>query len=172
MKEEWKRIPGHPRYEISNFGRVKSHRYYHGNTLGYLSVRLVNNPKNKKRRLIHQLVWESFGNKKYDGQHFVIDHIDENKENNRIDNLRLLSNSRNVARGHRRNLPTGVTLTAQGTYLATINFKHMGKQKYLGRYKTPEEASKVYQKALKEAEAENETTYNRRLASKTNDSKP
>jgi hypothetical protein len=80
----------------------------------------------------------------------TINHIDQNKENNRIDNLEVISHRRNTALTyiHRdRELPTGVSNNHRGKkkYKASINY--LGKPVYLGSFETPEEASQAYMDA-------------------------
>lgn len=99
--EIWKNILGFDgKYEVSNFGRVKSNCYNSPILLrpdlrcGYESVTLSLRGKTK-HYLIHHLVWETFNEKKRE-KDFVIDHIDGNKKNNHLDNLRCISKSENV----------------------------------------------------------------------------
>lgn len=93
--EIWKEFEN---YYISSLGRI---RHKEKNNLlkpsiacGYYKVRLSNNGL-VKDYMIHQLVYQIFkGN--YDKSKYVIDHIDGNKLNNDINNLRLLTNSENA----------------------------------------------------------------------------
>lgn len=77
----------------------------------------------------------------------VIDHINRNKLDNRKANLRICSPSENcMNKGVQNNNKLGfkgVTKTAEGNYQAIITFN--GKPMYLGRYATPELASKSYE---------------------------
>jgi len=149
MKEEWKEIEGYPDYEISNHGRVKSHKRFPSIILkqtlnrGYPFILLYN-----KKRItidIHVLVWEHFGSNIYrpNRHKLVIDHIDENPGNNRIDNLRIIPSGRNTRRGYpkknKRDLPVGIC-RRDGGYIAYI------RREYLGCFKTPTEAIKARQK--------------------------
>ena len=86
---------------------------------------------------------------------FTIDHIDRNKLNNLRSNLRVASK---ILQNHNRGMMksntsgyTGVTFNRQcklKPWQTSICMPN-GKRKYLGIFKTPEEASKVYQVAKK-----------------------
>lgn len=103
MEEVWKDIEGYEKlYQVSNFGNVKSLDHYasngkkeilyKGKTLqqqkhkktGYLSVELSKNNK-QKRIMVHRLVARAF----IDNPNKMpcINHIDEDKTNNKAQNL-------------------------------------------------------------------------------------
>lgn len=112
LKKEWKEIKGYEgRYIISNYGEIISlPRYKNNNSKlqyvepkeicryinkhnGYVYVQLWNNSTYKNIRL-HKLVAENFiDNKENKPQ---INHIDGNKENNRVDNLEWCTASENI----------------------------------------------------------------------------
>jgi hypothetical protein len=101
MEEIWKDVVGYEGlYQVSNLGNFKS--YYFNkekcikntiNTNGYLAINLYKDKK-AKRFLVHQIIYLSFkniaSNRKY-----VIDHIDNNKLNNQLNNLQLVTNRYN-----------------------------------------------------------------------------
>lgn len=107
MIEVWKDIPGYDGiYQISNYGRVKSnYNYRKGNILtqrlkkGYYSVGLRKDGI-RKWHLVHRLVASAFiMNKKNMPQ---VNHIDENKLNNKVDNLEWCTASYNNNYGTRQ----------------------------------------------------------------------
>lgn len=77
-----------------------------------------------------------------------IDHKDTDKANNKWENLRLASESQNVANSKpwaRKTLPKGVYKRADGRYVAQI--KKDRKSHWLGSYATPDAAHAAYAKA-------------------------
>ena len=96
--EIWKEIPfADKKYEISNYGRIKSYCYDKingrivkpGNVKGFLNVSIRTKGK-KKSYLVHKLVAILFVPKKYDGEDIVI-HLDWNKKNNYYKNLKWVT---------------------------------------------------------------------------------
>lgn len=101
--EEWKNIDGFEGYQVSNFGRVKSlanNKSRKEKILktkkrnnGYLEVSLNKDGK-QYFRLIHRLVCAAFV--KNPDNLPQVNHIDENKENNNVDNLEWCTPQYNV----------------------------------------------------------------------------
>lgn len=102
--EEWRSVRGYKGlYEVSNWGRVRSLNYRHTSETkiimtvkhksGYMIVLLYKNGK-RKQTLVHRLVYEAFNGEIPEG--YEVNHIDENKVNNRSDNLNLMSRKENV----------------------------------------------------------------------------
>jgi hypothetical protein len=91
-------VASNEKYQVSNFGRIKSFKIdkengviINGSSLkGYriLNVKLENNKRTTK--YIHKLVAESFIPKDSDKQEHVI-HLDFNKTNNHISNLKWVT---------------------------------------------------------------------------------
>ena len=111
---------------------------------GYIQIMI-----NKKSLKAHRLAWALYYNQDPGGAE--IDHIDENKSNNKITNLRLASNRENGANtGPQKNNKLGVkgVYCGNGKFKARIN--RNGKEYHLGCYDTIEEASNVYWAAAEE----------------------
>lgn len=104
--EIFREIPGtEGKYKISNYGRCISYNQGSSAKLltpinnkagGYLRVSIKINGSFKKK-LIHQLVAESFCEKP-EGSSLQIHHIDFNHSNNRADNLEYLSPGEHLAK--------------------------------------------------------------------------
>lgn len=110
MKEQWKNATNYfGDYRVSNLGRVMSVKKLKSNGKlkthilkpvlfnGYYVVYLKSFSK-VKRVKIHQLVFTTFIDPTFItfNNELVIDHIDENKLNNRFDNLQLLTRAENT----------------------------------------------------------------------------
>ena len=109
MKEIWKPIHGYEdRYEVSNLGRVASLRYARGgnrkilkqsvNTWGYSQVTLSKD-KVKTNVTVHRLVADAFIENLNNLPQ--INHIDEDKSNNCVDNLEWCDSLHNINHGKR-----------------------------------------------------------------------
>jgi len=100
--ENWINIKGYyGDYKISNFGRVKSFKNNNEKLLkfgicnsGYKMVNLSKNNINKNH-MIHKLVYENFNNIELKGKLIVIDHIDNDKLNNNLENLQVITQREN-----------------------------------------------------------------------------
>lgn len=125
MKEIWKPIAGYEgRYEVSNYGNIASLKYARGsnrrvlkqstNTWGYSQVTLSKD-KVKTNRTVHRLVAEAFiDNPNGFSQ---VNHIDENKSNNRSDNLEWCDSTKNINHGSRNER---VSNTLKQAVIATL----------------------------------------------------
>lgn len=138
-------------YGISNKGNVKRNEKTLKPTLnkktGYLYISLCKNGIVEKFN-IHQLMGICFLGLKPDGTNKkVIDHIDDNKLNNDLCNLRITTNRINCSKTKR-----GITSKYVGVRKNKGKFEsqiRIGKtRKYLGRFVTELEAYNAYKKAL------------------------
>ena len=104
IKEIWKDIKGYPGYQISNQGRVwsvKTQRYLKGSIdkNGYIQVCLTAKNGKSKKEFIHRLVALAFlPNPTGLPQ---VNHINENKKDNCVDNLEWISIKGNANHGTR-----------------------------------------------------------------------
>ena len=150
MEEEWKKVKDYEGlYEVSNLGRVKSLRFNkekifkRGEGKNYLYVVLSKNSI-KKTISIHQLVAICFLNHNPCGSKIVVDHIDNNPSNNRVDNLQLITTRENTSKD-RTNGALGVK-KINNKFISKIYFN--GKRIHLGTFTTAEEASLYYKNAV------------------------
>jgi hypothetical protein len=162
--EIWKNVIGYEGlYQISNLGNVKSFmRNKNGiylkpgiNSKGYKGVILYKKGIRENKQ-IHVIVAESFLNHKQCGHKLVVDHINNNKLNNSVENLQIIT--------HRENsLKTNNIYSSKfrGVHLKKDKYKNKiyfswvaqiqinGVNNYLGVFKTEIEAHNAYQNALK-----------------------
>jgi hypothetical protein len=103
IQEKWLPVKDYPGYYISNLGRVYSAKV--NRLLKFGTTRKVNGyyiahfSKDNKAKcfLVHRLVYETFVGKVPDG--LQINHKDEDKHNNRLDNLEVVTPSENIRYG-------------------------------------------------------------------------
>jgi hypothetical protein len=153
MQEEFRDIPGYEGiYQVSNLGNVKSLNYnntkkekFLTNSLDnnmYLRVGLSNNKVLKTIR-VHQLVAMAFLGYVRNGKlDVVVDHKDNDKLNNNLNNLQLLSNRNNCIKDKKRKIDLPCNIYKHGPGYA-IRIYHDKKHKSFGTHKTIEEAIKV-----------------------------
>lgn len=169
--EIWKDIPGYEGlYKCSNLGNVKSldrivlHRAFYAKfkskilkqnigTDGYYAVSLSKEGIIKTMK-VHKLVAITFLNHVPNGfKTLVIDHINLNKIDNRLINLRLITNRQNTCfvkdKCNKTSNYVGVSLQ-DGMYRARIY--HNGKNLSLGYHKSELQAHEAYQNKLKQLE--------------------
>ncbi len=108
-----------------------------------------------KNRCAHRIIWTMMKGLIPDGM--VIDHIDGNPFNNRLENLRLATVAQNnVNRGAQKGSISGLKGAhfhkKTGKYISRITAD--GVHKHLGYFDTPEKANQVYAEAAKELHGE------------------
>ena len=158
MSEVWKQINDYPNYYISNFGNIKRKerlKQIITDRGGYKVIQLFNNGK-PKRYKIHRLVGEAFienpENKPF------IDHIDFDKSNNNVNNLRWVNRiesqqHRSKTTKTKSSIYKGVSFDKKGNkWKANININK--KPIYIGQFKTEYEAGLAYNNYIKEHQLE------------------
>ena len=152
-------IEGYENYSISNHGSIKNNKTnkilkQKNHIQGYKLIDLHKNGIRKTFK-IHRLVGNAFlenpENKPF------IDHIDENKANNNVKNLRWATRKENgYNQGKRIDNSSGFKgvsfIKNANKYQASIKIN--GKNKHLGLFLTPEEASETYESKAKEIHGE------------------
>lgn len=106
---------------------------------GYLVITI-----DRKRYYAHRMAWLYMNGSM---PSMNIDHMDGNKSNNKISNIRDVSvstNAQNLKQATSRNLSTGVlgVRMLKGKYLSQITID--GKDRHLGTFNSPEEAHEAY----------------------------
>ena len=147
--EEFKKIKNYENYEISNFGNVKNSK-----TSRILKTQIKDGYKqvtlNNKTFRINRLVGIAFIENPLNKE--CVDHIDGNRANNNVSNLRWATKQENSRNSNiYKNNTTGikgVCKMSENKYYATITINN--KQLYLGTFKTLEEAKEARQKKANE----------------------
>jgi len=123
------------------------------NSISYQEVRTSMIGTKMKTFLNHRVVWY-FHNRDSDMPP-VLDHIDGNKKNNRIENLRAVSHSQNRMNSdglsNATSVMKGVHRVKSGTnpWAASIYIPSIKNKKYLGVYPTEKMAAQAYDDAMK-----------------------
>lgn len=169
IQEKWKDISDYEGiYQISNYGRVRSLLIWDvnyknfvkrnkpkilmptDNGNGYLIINLSKDRK-RKSKYIHRLVAQEFIRKPLKNE--VVNHKDYNKKNNRVDNLEWCTQKENISYSVINMYKQHGTKPPKTTGEKYIRKKwnsyelSIGK-KYIGNYKTLEEAKNVREKVV------------------------
>lgn len=118
---------------------------------GYNQIGIQIKGLQKRIVQVHQLVAAAFLNYQWNGSKLVIDHIDSNKQNNNLNNLKVVTLRENSSkeRTKKSGTPVGVWFEKKvNKYQSQIYIN--GKKITIGRYNTIEEASNAYKNKLKE----------------------
>ena len=148
MKEIYKEYPLDKRYKVSNKGRVIGVK---GCVLkGWIEANYHVVDVGGRNKKIHHLVAETFLNHTPNGHKYIVDHIDNNPQNNNLDNLQVTTHRENCSKDKKGKTSkyTGVSVKPNGTWLSQVCLG--GRVYYLGTYKTQEEAEMQYIDALHE----------------------
>ena len=163
--EVWKDIPNYEgRYKVSNLGNVRSFNYNKVKLMktpldnyGRAVTSLRRNNKTKTYR-VHILVAKAFLKHKPCGMKIVVDHINNNRLNNKLYNLQLITHRQNVSKDIKESTSkyTGVFFRkSTGKYVSSIRLN--GKSKHLGYFTDEKEAAQAYQNELKKINESKET---------------
>jgi hypothetical protein len=163
-KEVWKEVVEFAdSYEVSNKGNVRSVDRVvirsngrpitvNGKDIsimpdkdGYSIVQLYKDGRRYVRK-VHRMVYEAFVGEL--SKDLVIDHRDNDKSINSVENLQQVTNRFNVSKDRKRSLPTGVYLNANGGGFK-VQFQANNVSVYIGTYSTIKSANKAYKDALK-----------------------
>ena len=158
MEEIFKDIPGYEGlYQVSNLGRVKSLKCGKEKLLknsinfqGYYRVGLSKDRKLFTKK-IHQLVAIAFLNHIPCKYKIIVDHINNNPLDNRLENLQLITVRENTSKDRKDGSSKYIGVSFQKErkkWMATISVNR--KNINLGRFNTEIEAHNAYQNKLKE----------------------
>ena len=165
--EKWKTIPNYEGlYKASTLGRIKtlSRQVMNDKGLywiktkilkpghsgrGYLSLNLYKD-NNVKHYQIAILVARTFMNHIPNGIKIVIDHKDNDKHNNRLSNLQLITHRNNCSKDKVGSSKyTGVSWNKR-EHKWTVHIRIKGKSTYLGSFQNEEIAAECYNNKVKE----------------------
>lgn len=151
--EIWKIVSGYERYEVSNFGRVKSLNYKntgearlmkgHVNEDGYTMIHLTGSDGKSKVIGVHVLVAMAFVDGYREG--LEVSHIDETRQNNRADNLEWKTHKENLNMPlyRKRNSEARKGRKLSDETRAKMSAAQMGNKKWCGKHHTPETRAKM-----------------------------
>lgn len=170
-KEEWRDVPSYEGYyQASSLGRVRSldrwvttkdqrRCFYKGRVLsghlsstGYRRVTIKRNGSGGTLN-VSQVVAMAFLGHKPCGFNLVVDHIDGNKKNDKINNLRIVTNRANSSTCFKHNKYDHSSVfigvyREKGKDKWRSSISHDGRTVSLGSFKTEIEASNAYKSAL------------------------
>ena len=113
-REKWKDIKDYEGlYQASNLGRIKSKHKILKQILrkdGYYFVNLSKNGKIKPIK-VHRIIAQTFVNNKND--YNIINHIDGNKQNNKVSNLEWCTQSHNIKEAYRMGVKKPIKLVGR-----------------------------------------------------------
>ena len=165
MELEFKQIPQYPNYGISisgvviNLEKQKEVSQFIEN--GYLRLNLFKptSKRNWHREPIHRLLAMTYMDYEPGSRKIVIDHINNDSLDNRLENLQIVTSRINSSKDRQRklDLPTGVyPIYGRNSVRYAVRIAHnvdgIRQREYLGSYDTVDAASDVYQTRRQEIE--------------------
>ena len=153
--EVWKDIPEYEGlYQVSNLGNVISFKRKNIkiikkilNPKGRFFVNLYNNNGIPKSYRISVLIALAFLNHKPCGHKLVVDHIDNNKINDKLYNLQVITQRQNLSKDKKNGTSNYIGVYKYG-HKWRSDIRINNKKKYLGTFKNEIEASQAYQQEL------------------------
>jgi len=160
MEEIWKDITdGEGLYQVSNLGRIKSFTSGSERVLmasadgrGYPSFCMNVNRKSIQRRVHQAVAFEFIG---YDNKNkdLNVDHIDGDKSNNKLTNLRVVTRRTNITKCFRRDQQRLSSPFAGVSWAGNCNkwmsrIEINGKPNLLGYFEIEKDASDAYERCL------------------------
>ena len=169
-KEIWKDIPGYEgRYQVSNLGRVKSlDRVVHHSKYGQMNIKgkikqfgsstggykICGLSKNGVTSTfkVHKIVAMTFLGHNPNGHNEVVDHIDNDNQNNRLNNLQIITSRENSSKDRKGvSEYTGVCWHGQSKkWAARIWDNSFKKNIHLGLFNNEYDAHMAYLSKLDE----------------------
>lgn len=151
-------IPKLPKYKISKSGKIKSFKRKNPILIkdcdrkGYRAVTLIVRGE-RKTFSVHRLMAITFLGLDPDSE-LVVDHINGNKSDNRLENLQVLENRENISKGYKYK---DTTSNYTGVYKNGNNWQSMiyinGRNINLGIFETEVEAHNKYKQELNKLNA-------------------
>lgn len=151
--EEYRTVKNFEKYEVSKNGAVRNKKTQRElkpmlTKTGYLTVHLMDDQAKKNVNLIHRLVCNTF--RENPDNKRCVDHINNNKLDNRLENLRFATHSENLYNSKlsvkNKTGSKGVAYdTERNMYICYI-YKNK-KRTFLGRFETLEEATNARREA-------------------------
>ena len=149
INEVWRSVDGYINYQVSNIGRIRNAstgKILKGipHTAGYLHVKLTGT-QGRRNEFIHRLVACEFINNPDNKP--CVDHINHDKTDNTVDNLRWAThseNSKNMSkRSHTSSHYLGVSWDSRRQkWRASITTK--GRMRHIGYFDLETDAAKAY----------------------------
>lgn len=145
--EEWRAVVGYDRYQVSNFGRIRRHD---GRLIAinrskrYLRVSLYSTQHKRGLRFdLHRLVATAFLGPIPRGMH--VDHINHDKHDCRVENLRIATHDQNMA-----NMPRRESQSFKGVHVYGSKFKAVVNGTCLGVFSDAADAAIAYDAKARE----------------------
>jgi hypothetical protein len=154
--EDWKDIIGYEgHYQISRNGEIRNKKNQilksRVGKRGYYQIDLQKNG-NRKNCYIHQLLAIVFLGHIPDGLKSIVDHIDGNKLNNKLDNLQIINHRQNITKSINKNTTSskynGVTWDKHNNKWKS-QIRINGVSKHLGHFTDEYQAHIAYIEKLK-----------------------